>query len=573
MKTMKELKRRTLTFFLIASLPLASCDILDPLPEYEVEPQPLEVKGDSVRVKIDVNFQPKSFHKKAIITAKPILEHQNEDGQTDFEDVTFQGEKVTENHESIPNEDGKSYTYEDKVAYSEEMMRSILKVELKGGKEGKDPEELTSDSIGVGVITTPYLMMNDDKPLLGKDKFKRVTEHQERAVIHYLVNSSRVRPSELRDDDIEELEAFLDSTSESEDLELKGLDLISYASPEGELSRNEDLAEERASSAQDYFEKALGKADIDDKEDGFYDPQPQGEDWEGFKKAMQKSDIEDKELILRVLEQYGDTKKREKEIRNMAETYNVIKKKILPDLRRSQMLLQYEVIGKTDEELKKLARSNPDTLRKEELMKAAALYEDPDDKLRVYKEVEKRFPDDWRGPNNVGYVQMMKNKPEEARKKFQKAADIEETAVVKNNLGISARLKGDRKKAADLFKAAKSAGNEAGYNLALVNIQDGDYEAANSNIGDFDTFNKALLQVLTGELDAAINTLDKAPEAKSAKGLYLKAIIGARKEDKEMLIDNLKSAVEKDSSLKERAKNDAEFHKYWGDSEFQGVIG
>lgn len=567
---MKDLNRRTITFFLLAALPFSGCKLLDPLPEYEVAQDPLTVRGDSVELKVDVKFQPKSFHKKATITATPVLDHEN--GEAEYESVTFQGEKVTDNHETVPNESGKTYTYTDKVAYKDGMQRSVLNVDLKGSK-GNKTETFTSDSVALGVITTPYLMMNDDKAMLGKDEFQRVTNHQTKAIIHYLVNKSNVRASELRDEDIKELEKFLGKVSKSEDLELKNLELVSYASPEGELSFNEDLAKDRANSGQSYFKKALREKDIDSKKDGFYKKKPQGEDWEGFKKAMEKSDIEDKELILRVLSQYGDTKKREKEIRNMAETYEVIKDKILPDLRRTQLLLNYKRIGKTDEELKELAQSNPDTLQKEELLKAATLFDDPDQKLSIYKHVESNYPDDWRGPNNVGYILMMKNKPGEARKKFNKAADIQETPVVKNNLGIAARLKGEREKAAQLFEDAQSTGDEASYNLALVNIQEGNYDAAKQNIGDEASFNKALLQVLTEQYDAAYNTIDKAPEASSAKGHYLKAIIGARNDNKERLINNLEKAVEKDSSLKEKAKDDAEFHEYWDDSDFQSIVG
>jgi Flp pilus assembly protein TadD len=569
-RIMKDFSTRKFAFILLSVLPFSGCSILDPLPDYEVSPDPLTVKGDSVDLEVKVDFKPKSFHKKAIVTATPVLEHG--DGKTEYESVTFQGEKVTENHETVPNEKGKTYTYEDRIAYKPSMNRSVLNVELKASK-GNKTETFDEDSVALGVITTPRMMMNDDKVLLGKDDFKRTTHHEERAVIHYRINSDHVRRSELRDDDIERMEKFLKKANGSEDLQLKNIELPAYASPDGELSFNEDLAKDRASSGMDYFKDALSEAGFDSKGKDFFKKKPKGEDWKGFKKKMQNSDIEDKELILRVLEQYGDTKKREKEIRNMAETFKVIEDKILPELRRTQLVLHYKRVGKSDKELKELAMSNPDSLKLEELMKAATLFEDPDKKLQVYKQVEKQYPDDWRGPNNVGRILMMKNKPGEARKKFKKAADIEETAVVKNNMGVAARLKGDREKAAKHFKAAKSAGPEVSYNLALVNIREGDYDAASSNIGDEPSFNKALLQVVKGNPDAAINTLDKAPEATSAKGLYLKAIIGARKEEKSMVMDNLKKAVQKNSELKKKAKNDVEFHKYWSSDEFSSIVG
>lgn len=567
---MKDFRTRDLAFILLAVLPFTGCKLLDPLPEYEVSPKPLEVKGDSVKVEVEVDFQPESFHKKATVTATPVLEYEN--GKTEYEPVTFQGEKVTENHETIPHEGGKTYTYTDRIAYNGDMNRSVLNVKLKGSK-GNKTETFDSDSLALGVITTPRMLMNDDKVLLGKDEFKRTTHHTKKAVIHYRINSPRVRRSELKDDDIKKMEDFLADVKEKEDLQLKHLKLPAYASPDGELTKNEDLAKNRAESGKEYFKEALSEKDFGSMDDGFYKKDPKGEDWEGFKKKTQNSDIDDKDLILRVLEQYGDTKKREQEIRNMAETFKVLEKEILPDLRRTQLILNYKRIGKSDKELKELAMSNPDSLKLEELMKAATLFEDPDKKLKVYKQVEQQYPDDWRGPNNVGKVLMMKNKPDQARKKFKKAADIEKTAVVKNNLGVAARLKGDREKAAKMFKDAKSAGPEVSYNLALVNIREGDYDAASSNIGDEPSFNKALLQTVKGNPDAAYNTIDKAPEATSAKGLYLKAIIGARKEDKEMVMKNLKKAVQKDSDLKEKAKDDVEFHKYWSDSDFDSIVG
>ncbi|MFB6258091.1 MAG: tetratricopeptide repeat protein [Flavobacteriales bacterium] len=567
---MKEFKPRKLAFILLAVLPFTGCKLLDPLPEYEVEPKPLRVKGDSVRVKIKVDFKPESFHKKATATATPVLKY--EGGKTEFESVTFQGEKVTKNHETIPHDKGKSYTYTDKVAYNEDMKRSVLNVKLKGSK-GNKTETFDEDSLALGVITTPHLLMNDDKVLLGKDNFQRTTKHTKRSVIHYRINSPRVRNKELRDDDIKKMEKFLGKVKKSEDLQMENLELVAYASPDGELTLNEDLAKNRAKSGMEYFKEALSEKEIDSVKDGFYNKKPQGEDWKGFKKKMEASDIKDKKLILRVLSQYGDTKKREKEIKNMAETYKVIADKILPELRRTQLILHYKKIGKTDKELKELAMSNPDSLKLEELMKAGSLFESPDKKLKVYKQVEQQYPDDWRGPNNVGKILMMKNKPKEARKKFKKAAEIKETAIVKNNLGVAARLKGDLKKAAKKFKNAQTAGPEVSYNLALVNIQNGDYDAASSNIGDEKSFNKALLQVVKGNPDAAVNTLDKAPEATSAKGLYLKAIIGARKGNKDMVMKNLKKAVQKNASLKKKAKKDAEFHKYWGSSDFSSIVG
>ncbi len=565
---MKGLKRRIVVMVPILMLALSGCKLIDPLPEYSVKPKPLRVRGDSVEVQIDIEFEAKSFHKKAIVEATPILKY--EAGETPYEKVTFQGEKVTENHEPIPYQEAKQYTYKDKVPYSDPMNVSQLIVKLDATKGNKN-KKLMSDTLAWGVITTPYLLMSDDNLLMGEDNFQRTTKHELEAVIHYLVNSPRVRRSELRDKDIDSLESFIESTAGNDDLQVTGMNITSYASPEGEISRNEDLAKERASSAEKVVQKFLKENEIENSED-FFNKMPKGEDWQGFKEAMQKSDIKDKDLILRVLEMYDDVKKREKEIRNLAETFVVLKDKILPDLRRSEMVLHYNKVGKSDEELKKLALSNADSLNVEELLKAATLFDDLGKKLQVYKAVEQNFPKDWRGPNNAGYVLMMQNKINDAASKFEKANKLNDNAITKNNLGVVARLKGDRQKAAKLFKEAKSAGSEVSYNLGLVNIQNGDYEAAVKNMGNANTFNKALVQTLMDNTDEATRTIDNAPEGSEAMGYYLKAIIGARKESKDMVINNLKSAFSKDGSLKEKAKSDVEFLKYWKDGDFKSLV-
>lgn len=530
--------------------------------KYTVDPNPLIVQGDSVAVSINGNFPGKYFYRKALVELTPTLTYTG--GETPYKMVGFQGDKAVGNYTVIPYESGKSFSYTGKVAYTPSMSESELMVKILG-KQGKKEMPFDAIKIADGVITTPYLMVSDDKVLMSKDAFVRVTNHSQDAVMNYAVNSSSVRPGEMKEQDIKDMAAFIKGFVKKGNINLKGLAIDAWASPEGELTLNENLADDRAKSAMGWAKGELGRAKSEAaKAEGFYTLTARGEDWEGFKKAMQSSSVGDKELVLRVLEMYPDVSKREAEIKNMAATYTEIRESILPQLRRSEMRMNYEIVGKTDEQLTAMSRTMPDSLNVEELMFAATLTNDMNEQLRIYKEVERIFPNDHRGANNVGYIHMMQNKMAEAEAQFQKAITIKDNAESTNNLGVIARLKGDRKKAAEHFAKAMSAGPEVKYNMGLVNIQNGDYASASSNMAGMNTVNAALAKMLGGDVSGAQAILDKASDKDSATGAYLAAVIAARANNVDGVRNNLALAVQKDASLRDKAMKDLEFRNFKG---------
>lgn len=525
---------------------------------YNVDPEPLIVRGDSVELNVSGKFPGKYFHKKAMVEMTPALKY--EGGETDYKMVMYQGEGAAGNGIVIPYENGKDYTYNDRVAYNPSMEQSEVIVKFKGmmGSKSKDFDPI---KIADGVRTTPYLMMSDDKVLLGKDAFQRVTQHDLYAQINYLVNSSSVRSTELREDDLKAMQALIKDIAEDEAKKATKLNVDAYASPEGEISLNENLADDRAESASKVIAAEFKKNKVE-IEDSFYNLVGKGEDWKGFQKAMEASDIADKELIIRILNMYDDVSKREAEIRNLAATYNEIAERILPDLRRSQMTLVYEITGKTDEEILELARTAPAELNVEEILYAATLTDDMNEQLQFYKEAEKNFPQDYRGANNVGYIYMMQNKMNDAEAQFIKSNEIQENPFATNNLGVVARLKGDRKKAMEMYQNATAAGSEVNYNMGIVQIQNGDYSSAIGNMGSNNTFNVALAKLLNGNASGAKTTLESSPEKDTAMGQYLMAVIGARLADANLVKSSISAAYSKDSSLREKAAKDLEFRDY-----------
>lgn len=561
---MKKQSYKSLAAVAVATLALTGCKLIGDL-EYTVTPDPVEMHGDSVQVSVTVKIPEKGLNKKATAEITPKL------GNQAFKTIYIQGEKATGNGQTIPKKAGGTVNYTDVIPYDPSMEHADLMV---GGvaKKGKKEIEVETVKIADGTIVTPLLVQNDDKALIGKDNFVRTTEETYSAQINYLKGKSDVRSTELKEQDIKDFQTWFADAQANPKKSPKYITFSAYASPEGEEDKNGTLSSDRAKSGEEATKKILAAAKYENTAgDGFFKQDPKGEDWTGFKTAVENSTLEDKDLILRVLTMYSNLTERENEIKKMAQTYKALEKDILPPLRRTQMIVTWDKIGWSDEELKELSKTKPDTLKVEELLFCAALYEDLGEKMRVYNLVVQYYPEDWRGPNNVGYVYYMQNDLANAKTNWEKANGINENPVTLNNLGIVARQNGDRDKAAELYKSAVSAGSEVKYNLGIIDIQNGDYAEAIGNMGDNKTFNKALAQVLNKDYSAALTTIDASPDAESAWGYYLKAIIGARQNNLDMVVNNLKSAFAKDSSLKAKAAKDREFIKFFENASFQNV--
>ncbi len=546
---------------------LSNCTLVKDL-EYKVLEDPLEMHGDEVKLKMTATFVEKGLNKKAIVEVTPIFVC-NDGTEIMFDSRTFQGEKAAGNGEVITKA-GKTITYESMRPYQSCMEEGKVIVKILPKKGEKEKEVILTDKIADGTIITPYLIQLDDQVVACDDNFKRITTHTTDAVINYDKGKFNVKSAELKQEDIKAYEAFIIDAQTNVRREVKGVNIMSYASPEGEIDKNNNLAADRATSAEGYLTNFYKKAKLE-MPAGLITKTPKGEDWDGFKTEVEKTTHEDKDLILRVLEMTSDLNKREEDIRNMAKTYTFLEKQVLPQLRRSQMILTYDKVGYSDDELKQLSKTNPDTLNVEELLYTAELVEDLNEKLRIYTEAERLFADDYRVVSNVGYILYLQNDIDGAKAKFEKAYGLQEDAIVANNLGAVAHMQGDRAKAKELFE--KAGGPETEYNQGLIAIQEGMYGEALEKMGDNETFNVALAKVLNGEKEAAGSIIDASADADAAYSYYLKAIIAARGDNASDLVSNLTKAIGKDASYKAKAAKDAEFIKFRDNAEFKAVAG
>jgi Flp pilus assembly protein TadD len=557
---------RSISIAMIALVTVVACNPLNKMEKnaetatYQAAPNPLEMHGDSVTVVISGKIPAKYLAKKAAIRVTPVFEA---DGQVikSLKPFILVGENSDQEGKKVKFEEGGSFSYDYTYAYEDNMERGVLKAKLEGLFKTKT-KEIGSFEIAEGTNITPKLVQSDQKAIIGADAFQRIVPFTENAEILYTIQSSTVRSSELNKAEVKDMLANIKTNASDTSILFKGVSVESYASPDGELTKNESIADNRAKSASAVIKRQLAKYKVvGAKEESLYTLAGKGEDWNGFKKKMEASDIEDKQLIIRVLEMYSDAAKREAEIKNLSETYVEVKEKVLPPLRRSQIVLSMERVGRSDAQIVAQYAADASLLNVEEVLYAATLTNDLNEKLAIYTKASELYSSDWRTFNNMGYIYLLQNKLGDAEANFIAAKGIESNPIIWNNMGIIAHLKGDKVSAKSAYEKASGAGNEVNYNMGILDIQSGDYASAVSNMGSYMTLNVALAQILNGNAPSALTTIDASEDASSAEAYYLKAIIGARTDNADLMMKNLKLAVNKDNSLKAKALKNVEFIK------------
>ncbi|HNX83810.1 MAG: hypothetical protein KBB24_06145 [Bacteroidales bacterium] len=556
---------------LLAAVLMSGCSSLDKmkknanLVKYEITPKVLETHAGIVAAQVKVTYPEKYFDKNTTLKITPVLSY--EGGETAFDELLFtQGEKVLANNKSVAWTGG-TVNWSGDVNYIPEMKVSEFLLHVDAERKGKtlsfDPIKLAD-----GVIATSTLVEYHAMPISLKDNYQRIVPEQKIADILYSINQSNIRTSELKAADIQALKDYIALVMQNERMEVKGVTNSSYASPDGPLTLNEKLSEARGKAAEKYLQKEYGKIP---ELAQLFTKQTTAEDWEGFKALVQESSIADKELILRVLSMYQDPAVREKEIKNMSTAYESLAEQILPQLRRSKLIVDVNLIGLSDEEILTAIKGDPSVLSLEQMLYAATLTSDPQEMLKYYQLATEKEPKCFRAWNNVGWAYLQMGNADDAMVALEKAKALKNDDNVKNNLGFAALLKGDVKAASEYFNSMSAATPESKFGLGTIAIHDGKYDQAVNMLGDTPTMNLALAQLLKGDVNKAKTTMDAVKPCKCGAPSYFKAVIAARLDNKDGVINALREAIGYNTKWKNYAMTDLEFAKYFTDDAFIAV--
>jgi len=566
-----KLKTFKISALLFAGVSLVSCDSLKDL-TYTVTPNPLEMHGDSVQVKIEVKVPEKGIRKKIVAEITPKL------GSQTLEPVKVAGEKIQIGEKSIPFKPGGKVVYDRTYAYDPSFESSDLVIDLKAykgaiGTKEKKKEAFDSKKIAEGTIITPFLVQPDFKVVSLDQDYIQTKDFTTTATINFDRGRSELRANEMKDADFVALKEWLKTNAGNSRVVIKKITVDGYACPDGVESKNVTLSGNRVSTALKAIESLIKETKypaIDLKL--LSKTNPNGEDFKGFEDLLNKSTLGSDEvsLINRVIKETSDLDTREKKIKDISKVFTTIEKDIFPKLRRSEIVISYSIVGYSNDELKSIGASNPSSLKLDELIQAAEVTSDLKTKQSIYTTALGVKADDKLVLNNLGVLMYEQGKYDEAKSYFEKAGKIESSQVNKNNLAAVAGKKGDFETARKLLD--KNTLAEAKFNSGYFSIKRGKYADAITAMKDTNSFNLALAQLLNGKSDEAIKTLDGCTVKETAEWFYLKAVANARLNNVEGTVSNLKSAIAKNLSLKEKAGKDKEFRNFTSNSSFSSLI-
>ena len=524
---------------------------------FKVTPTPLELQGTQVPVTVYGTFPEKFMKKKAVVTVSPELRYANGKvlrGQSS----TFQGEKVLGNGQTVNYKLGGQFTMRDAFNYTDEMHKSDLYLNFNA-KVGKKTVQVPAVKVGYGIVATAGLYkkaLEQGGGIIAPDSFQYIVKKKQEAGIKFLINQAQLRKSELKNNSVKEFIKLLKNISaDAEKYNFSDVEVLAYASPDGGEKFNTELANKRQRESQKYVEEQLKKSKLTNNVTGEYTAQ----DWEGFQEIVSASNIQDKELILNVLSMYKDPQEREEQIRNLSLGFQELAQEILPQLRRARMIINYEIVGRSDEKIAALYASTPDSLSADEILYHATHCKSIDQKEEAYKKCAQLYPNDYRAYNNVAAMEFAKGNLDATRSWVKRALAVNPNAgEAQSNLALAA-LKQGKLQEAEGYMAKAGNSNDLNRVQGAVNFVKGNYKKAAVDYKDVNNNMAALAQIMAKDYSAARATFNQIGENGDALTNYLHAVLSAREGNKFAAKSNLNDAIEKDPSLKQYAEDDLEF--------------
>lgn len=527
--------------------------------QLQCAPTPLTVKGGKVEADVAVTYPKDFFNSKALMEVTPVLVYDG--GELAAEPLMLQGEKVRDNYRVVPV-GGSKVTRHVVFPYAPGITENCH-LELRerySMDRGKTWVDLSTrklvEGCNINETLASFRGYYDPKP----HNYQPILMMTEEGQVMYNINSAEVRKSEIEGQSIGTFADGLRDALQSDRKNVKNVEVLAYASPEGKEDFNKELSTDRSQSARKAFDKITRNEDMYGIK---ADIKSVGEDWVGFQDLVAASNIEDKDLILRVLSMYNDSNVREQEIRNMSSIFQDLAKDVLPQLRRARFIANVQFINYSDDELRQMIKDNSDVLDEEALLKAAELCKSNADKKTVLGKAVEKFGSQ-RAKFNLACVALDEDDLATARD-IVSSLDAKDKDV-ENLQGVIAVRQGDWKKAAPLFEDAEKTvedfdGNvtkgsiAAHKNVGLTALHDGRYSIAAAQCGNAG-IDAAVAKLLAGDAEGSLKCLE---EETCPKADYIRALCYKRLGQSDKSAEALKKACEADPALAKRAATDIEF--------------
>ena len=556
------MKMKKWMLMLLATITLtAGAAKLEPMKKENLKVVPTVLKVEQGKVDVTINgvIPAKYMEKKAVLTMTPVLRYVQDGVQQSVkgQSMTLQGEKVQGNDYVIKYKEGGNFTMTTRFDYVPAMHKSELWLEFDASISGKQ-KDMEALKLADGVLATSELYrmtLTSARPATASFAFERAIAQKQEANIRFLIEQAELRKSELKSGSVQEFVNLLQRISaNNQNLSLKNVQVSAYASPDGGVALNEKLANKRQQNTENYVKQQLKQAKVDGDVESHYTAQ----DWEGFQQLVKASNIQDKDVILRVLSMYQDPEEREQQIKNMSHGFKELADGILPELRRARMTINYETMGRSDQQIQDQLKNDASKLSVDELLYAASLAKTDAEKQSIYRTAVKQYPEDVRAYNNLGALAFDKGNYNEAKQWLEQARQKNTNHAEANaNLGLLALQQGDLNAAENYIGRAAGASNQNEV-LGNLHLAQGKYAQAEQDFGSLKTNSAALAQLMNNNYAKAAQTLDGVTKADGITS-YLKAILNARQGNAAAAQQLKSQAIEKYPWLSNWASDDLEF--------------
>jgi tetratricopeptide (TPR) repeat protein len=528
-----------------------------------VEPRVLELKGGEVPVAVAGTFPRNFFPKDGVLEFTPVLVTSN--------GKTIKGNKVTLYGENVKNpgavvvshSSGGRFSDVQSFKFTDDMKMSELYADFNV-KKGNKNINFSRVKLADGVITTPMLVDLSEAVMMSSESLGMAGASTTSGTIQYIIQQANIRSSEVNKAEIRNLLTQLKNSKENTSGAY--IQITSAASPDGNEGLNSHLAQTRDDEATRFINAELRKLNMNI-------PVRHNiiqEDWDGLYKNIQASNLNNKDQIVRILKAEPDPQKRQVVLQQYINQNRLFETALLPPLRRSEISFHAAGGQMTEANAKALMEKDPYKLSLNDRLSVTSQMTDNKKKVEAYRQIIRDYPNDWRAYNNLASLYIQDRNWRDASPLIDQSVKLQNIPENNYNMGLVQFAQGNYNNAQAMFTNMPSS-SQWDNARGAVEILRGNYANAVAIYGNEISNNAALAQIMNKNYTTASSTLNRISNP-NATTYYLRAILGARTNDRNMVINNLSQAKAMDRTLVMSAKNDIEFARYMNDSQFKNLI-
>ncbi|MDR1258807.1 MAG: DUF3868 domain-containing protein [Tannerellaceae bacterium] len=262
--------------------------------------------------------------------------------------------------------------------------------------------------------------------------------------------------------ELAKIESVIRELRSDANLQVTGTTITGFASPEGNVMNNNQLALGRAEALRNYLSmRGVIPANL-------YRIGVGGEDWNTLARMVQNSYIEPKGAILSIIQAYsGEMRKDRLRVLGGGAVYQRLLQEYYPRLRRVVSRIEYTVRRFDVEEAKQIIKVRPQQLSLNEMFLVANTYpEGSREFMEVFEIAVRVFPNDPVANLNAAASALIEKDLAKAERYLQKAK--KNTPAYYNNLGVLSMMQNKTARAKNLFRYAA----ESKLSAALENLEE-----------------------------------------------------------------------------------------------------